>query len=308
MSDIILHHYPASPFAEKVRVALGIKGLSWHSVKIPVVMPKPDLMPLTGGYRKTPVMQIGADIYCDTQCILRELEIRFPSPSLIIDTNAGVAWGLSHWTDKAIFNNVVALIFGAIGDSVPREFINDRSEMRGAPFDVAKMKAAAPVLLDQMRSYLDWIETMVAADRPFMMGDSAGLVDLNVYYNVWFLRSRYPEAQAFLRAYPQLCAWETRMTEIGHGSFSPMEGSEALNIARDSTTTTEITEDPDDPSDRKPGDRLAVVPDDTGRVPVTGELVSSSAQHIAIRRHDDQVGEVVVHFPRTGYRVLPARG
>ncbi|MFB3104673.1 MAG: glutathione S-transferase, partial [Pseudomonadales bacterium] len=180
MSDIILHHYPASPFAEKVRVALGIKGLSWHSVNIPVVMPKPDLMPLTGGYRKTPVMQIGADIYCDTQCILRELEIRFPSPSLIIDTNAGVAWGLSHWTDKAIFNNVVALIFGAIGDSVPREFINDRSEMRGAPFDVAKMKAAAPVLLDQMRSYLDWIETMVAADRPFMMGDSAGLVDLNV--------------------------------------------------------------------------------------------------------------------------------
>ena len=30
-------------------------------------MPRPDLMPMTGGYRRTPVMQIGADIYCDTQ-------------------------------------------------------------------------------------------------------------------------------------------------------------------------------------------------------------------------------------------------
>ena len=65
MSEIILHHYPLSPFAEKTRVALGIKGLAWRSVIIPQIMPKPELMPLTGGYRKTPVMQIGADIYCD---------------------------------------------------------------------------------------------------------------------------------------------------------------------------------------------------------------------------------------------------
>jgi len=62
MSEVILHHYPMSPYAEKTRRALGIKKLAWRSVTIPVIMPKPDLMPLTGGYRKTPVMQIGADI------------------------------------------------------------------------------------------------------------------------------------------------------------------------------------------------------------------------------------------------------
>ena len=64
--QIILHHYPMSPFAEKVRLIFGFKGLSWASVHIPNVMPKPDLIALTGGYRKTPVLQIGADIYCDT--------------------------------------------------------------------------------------------------------------------------------------------------------------------------------------------------------------------------------------------------
>src|SRR3546814_3101593 len=72
----ILHHDGTSPFSEKVRAAFGIKGLAWHSVTIPVMMPKPDLLPLTGGYRKTPVMQIGADIFCDTQVILRELKRR----------------------------------------------------------------------------------------------------------------------------------------------------------------------------------------------------------------------------------------
>jgi glutathione S-transferase len=63
MSGLILHHYPTSPFAEKVRLIMGYKKLSWQGVTIPMVMPKPDLMPLTGGYRRTPVLQIGADIY-----------------------------------------------------------------------------------------------------------------------------------------------------------------------------------------------------------------------------------------------------
>ena len=76
MTDIILHHYETSPYSEKVRLGLGLKGLAWGSVEIPVIMPKPDLTALTGGYRKTPVLQIGADIYCDSQLIMRELEVQ----------------------------------------------------------------------------------------------------------------------------------------------------------------------------------------------------------------------------------------
>jgi glutathione S-transferase len=52
MSALILHHYPTSPFAEKIRLVLGFKKLDWQGVTIPMVMPKPDLMPLTGGYRR----------------------------------------------------------------------------------------------------------------------------------------------------------------------------------------------------------------------------------------------------------------
>ena len=83
MTDLILHHFATSPFSEKVRIAFGIKRLPWKSVQIPSIMPKPDLMPLTGGYRRTPVLQIGADIYCDTQLIMLELEKRAPQPPLL---------------------------------------------------------------------------------------------------------------------------------------------------------------------------------------------------------------------------------
>ena len=82
MHEIILHHYPQSPYSEKVRLTFGLKGLSWRAVEQPSIMPKPELLPLTGAYRKIPVMQIGADVYCDSQCIVRELERRHPTPTV----------------------------------------------------------------------------------------------------------------------------------------------------------------------------------------------------------------------------------
>ena len=66
---IFLHHYPASLFSEKIRLLLGHYDLAWQSVEISSIMPRPLLMPLSGGYRRTPVLQIGANIYADTKVI-----------------------------------------------------------------------------------------------------------------------------------------------------------------------------------------------------------------------------------------------
>ena len=82
MSGLILHHYAMSPYAEKIRLCLGLKDVAWRSVDTPMVMPKPDHVELTGGYRRVPVLQVGADIYCDTACIARELDRRLPQPPL----------------------------------------------------------------------------------------------------------------------------------------------------------------------------------------------------------------------------------
>lgn len=156
---IILHHFDESPFSEKIRLIFGLKKIAWTSVLISRIMPRPDLMPMTGGYRRTPVMQIGADIYCDTQCIMRELERRFPEPSLLPKGYEGLAWSSAMWTDRTFFQSAVNLIFGLRGDKVPADFIADREKLRGAKFDISAMTAVIPQMRDQFRAHLAWIDT-----------------------------------------------------------------------------------------------------------------------------------------------------
>jgi hypothetical protein len=137
--EIIFHNYAASPFSEKVRLVFGMKGLAWRSVEIPSMLPKPLLVPLTGGYRKTPVMQIGADIFCDTQIIIRELERRFPDPSLF-PHGKGLPYALGFWSDRPFFLASVPIIFGEIGAMVPEDFKKDRAAMSGGTFSIEALQ------------------------------------------------------------------------------------------------------------------------------------------------------------------------
>ncbi|KJC46717.1 hypothetical protein UP09_11890 [Bradyrhizobium sp. LTSP885] len=300
----ILHHFDESPFSEKIRIIFGFKKLAWNSVRISRIMPRPDLMPMTGGYRRTPSMQIGADIYCDTQIIIRELERRYPTPTLFPGGHAGVPAALGMWTDRPFFQSTVNLVFGFIGDKVPREFIEDREKLRGAKFDVAAMTAALPQMRDQFRAHVDWIEAQLGDGRRWLLGEFS-LADVSAYMNVWYARQSLATIDEIIRHFPHVSAWEARVRTIGHGTRTEMSSVDALEIAARSTPDSPSFGDPADPNGRKPGDRVGVLPDDYGKVPVHGEIVSLSAQHIAIRRTDARAGEVVVHFPRAGFLVVP---
>ena len=302
---IILHHFPQSPFSEKVRLVFGLKKIAWTSVEISRIMPRPDLMPMTGGYRRTPVMQIGADIYCDTQCIMRELERRFPEPTLFPDACRGLASASAMWTDKAFFQSTVNLVFGMLADKVAQEFIDDREQLRGGKFDIAAMTSSIPQMRDQYRANVQWIDAQLADGR-FICGDQISLCDINAYMNIWYVRTNLPILDQLLAEFPATKDWETRMRAIGHGTSKEMSTAAALEIGTRATPTTAELADPNDPNGRKPGDRVQVMPDDYGKIGVSGEIVALSSQHIAIRRHDPIAGEVVVHFPRAGFLVLPA--
>jgi glutathione S-transferase len=303
---IILHHFEQSPFSEKVRVVFGLKNIDWTSVLISRIMPRPDLMPLTGGYRRTPVMQIGADIYCDTQCIIRELERRFPEPTLFPLGYEGLGSATAMWTDRSFFQNSVNLVFGSLADQVPQDFIADREQLRGAKFDVAAMRAAIPQMRDQFRAHLQWIENQLPDGRNWMSGATPALCDVSAYMNIWYVRAHLPNADEMFAEFAATRAWESRMRAVGHGRRHEMSTSAALDIATRATPQTAELSDPNDPNGRKPGDQVVVVPDDYGKVRVSGEIVALSSQHIAIRRHDPSAGEIVVHFPRAGFLVLPA--
>jgi glutathione S-transferase len=305
VTDIILHHYELSPYSEKVRSGFGLKGLAWASVEIPIIMPKPDLTALTGGYRRTPVLQIGADIYCDTQLIMRELERRHPNPSFY-PAASGAADALAWWAEKTMFSPAVGIVIARSPGILPDGFLEDRAKFSGRSIDPAVINAAVPHLMDQLRAHLDWLDRMLADGKPFLQGAAGGLADLAAYHPVWFLKRNIGTAASPLDGFPSVLAWVERIAALGHGRPHPMTSKEALAIARDAIPTAAAAPDPHDPVGRKPGQRVTVTPDDTGRDPVAGELVAADVHEIVIRRSDPAVGEVCVHFPRAGFVVASA--
>jgi glutathione S-transferase len=307
MPDIILHHYyeQASPFSERVRLVLGLKGLSWGSVLTGYVPPRPHLDILTGGYRRIPVMQIGADVYCDTRCIIEELERRYPDPTVYPNGERGLSAMLTSWSHGPMLTHAFCLYVGRDSDRIPDDYIQDRIEITEGALDVERLKAAVPVLWAQVRAQLDWIESQLGDGRDFLLGTTAGLADITAYQNAWFLEEVYSEWSDLVAPFPRLRRWMERIKAIGHGEEIEMDPTAALAAARDSDPETAAGADSDAPIGARPGDRVQVMPDDYAKVPVKGELVESSAQHVAIRRTDPQVGEVVAHFPQMGFVVLP---
>lgn len=307
MNEIILHHYPASPVSEKVRVGLGIKGLAWRSVEIPRLPPKPDLMPLTGGFRRTPILQIGADIYCDSQCILRELQRRFPRPTFYPDGDEGLPWAISRWTD-GLFEVVARLSMGANAAQLPEPFAKDRVRLFFGPTgDLNKVQADVPHTAAQLRAQFGWIDRRLAGGSRFMLGAEAGLADALVYYLVWFVRGRWQGGPGLLSELPALEAWEQRVKAIGHGRPTELSPGEALEVARAAEPATPEQSDAKDPQGLEPGQTVSVVADlDSGESPVVGSVRLVGRDSIAILREDPRVGTVCVHFPRVGYRVTAA--
>ncbi|HXA37870.1 MAG TPA: glutathione S-transferase family protein [Phenylobacterium sp.] len=300
--EIILHHYDSSPFSEKVRVMLGVKALSWRSVIQPVIMPKPELTPLTGGYRRIPVMQIGADVYCDTQVILAELEARHRKPAVA----RGADWAVNLWADRLFFQTTVAVVFGATADQVPKAFIEDREKLSGRPFDMAVMKAAAVPMRAQWRAHAAWIERGLASND-FLGGSTPSLADIAAYMNVWWLGRAAPGVAAeLLDGLPKTAGWRERVKALGHGRRNEMSGGEALKIAMASTPATAPAAGPADPSALRLGDAVAVRADDYGRDPIEGRLVAVTSERITVARDDGELDLIHVHFPRVGYVLTAA--
>lgn len=310
--SIILHEYPSSPYAEKVRLALRLKNLAYRRVEIPMIMPRPDLMPLTGGYRRTPVMQIGADIYCDTAIILRELEARYPLHALKLPGHEGLAQMVAGWTDGRWFQSSVAVVFGEMGDSVPAAFIKDREQLSGRPFNVEAMKAAAPMMRDQWRARLMLLEERLAGGKGagaglYLVGAKPGLVDVHAYMNVWWMKQAVPAfADACFESAPLTRAWYDRLAEVEGQAPETIASGQALAIARDAVPRLVAATTRNEPQGFAPGERVAVAPDDYGQVWVEGELVHADSQRIILNRSTPEAETCHVHFPRAGFLVRRA--
>jgi len=302
----ILHHYPVSPFAEKARLMLGFKRLAWKSVLIPLIMPKPDVVALTGGYRRTPILQVGADVYCDTALIARVLEELAPAPSFFPKGDSYAVRAAAQFADGTLFLNTVPVAFQPgmgmmkifFKDAAPEDlaaFGKDRSAYRGAV-----RRGPAHECKANLADLLGAIEAQLAA--PFLFGAEPCYADFSVYHALWPIW--LPEdLRPMLAPHPRTLAFMERMTAIGHGSSSEISSGDALQIARSSTPGSVKNPVALETNGIGLGAQAVVMPVDTGLDPVTGELVTASAARIVIRRSDPRAGTVHVHFPRLGYQI-----
>ena len=301
MSGLILHHYDFSNFAEKARLMLGFKGLAWRSVEQPPILPKPKLAPLTGSYRRIPVLQDGADLWCDTRQIARELERRVPSPTFFPAATAGAAEAVAWWAEHQFMRPVALFVSGINADHMPAGLHEDRARLHGLPPpSIEAVRAAATRNLHLVRPQIKWLADMLADGRPYLLGDVPCIADFAAYHVVWFFRGRKIDCRAELAPYPALLAWRDRMAGIGHGTRIDIEPDEALEVARTAQPAASRASQPQD-GDPRPGERARVRPADNAKDWVDGEVLFVDAHEVALLRHDPKVGEVAVHFPRLGY-------
>ena len=310
MSDILLHHYPASPFSEKIRLVLGHKGLPWRSVLIPSIMPKPDVIALTGGYRRTPLLQIGCDVYCDTALICEVLDHLQPQPPLYPDAQRGLSRILAQWADSTLFWAAMGYTlqpkgFAAMFEGLPPEaakaFGADRAAMgAGAP------RLRVPDATAAYKSYLRRIATLLDG-QDYLLGNAPCVADFSVYHPLWFSRRRVAVMAGILDATPAVLRWMDRMEAIGHGAMTRSTSAEAIaQCAAASGPAAPIDTVFQDEHGISLGSRVTVAAESFGPEPTEGELVAATRTRYTLRRHDERAGTVYVHFPRIGFVLRPA--
>ena len=307
MSDIILHHYAFSTFSEKVRIALGLKGLAYRSVDIAGLPPRPLLAPLTGGYRRVPVLQIGADIWCDTHIILPALERLFPSPTFYPAGSEGIARGLSFAWDRALWIPTIGVLTHFIGEHIPADFIKDRKEgYLGIDISKAAMAPELPLYRQRVTAQYAWLKMALADGRKFIFGNAPSALDLTCYQTLYLLRKNCPpEVDTMLGINGPLPAWYERIGALGHGAPTAMSPEDAFAAASAAQPLAVTHLQPDgDPGGLRAGCLVTVTPDDNARVPVSGTLVAASDSEIIIHRRDPQAGDLHIHFPRLGFDVV----
>jgi len=304
MTHLILHHYPASPFAEKVRCVLGFKNLAWKSVIIPSVMPKPDVVALTGGYRKTPILQIGADIYCDTALICNVLEHEQPEPVLFPPHLKGISRVFAQWADSTLFWAAMAYnlqprgvteMFARLPPEAAKAFAEDRREMSAGMLRQRPGDATAAY-----RSYLRRIAHMVE-EHDFLFGAEPCVADFAAYHPLWFTRVCTPAMADIFEPVPAVQEWMDRIAALGHGRMEKFKAEDAITVAANAEPAPLLDDVFQDEHGIALGSPVTVAAESFGQEPTAGTLVAATRTRYTLRREDARAGTVHVHFPRIGY-------
>jgi glutathione S-transferase len=312
MADWILHHYWGSPYAEKARLMLGYKGVAWHSVEVSPIPPRPSLQPVLGAFRRIPVLQRGADFFCDTRLLPEVLDSVLPAP-LLPPAARPLSSLIADWAEPRAFVKMGPVRFESRDDLQllidtgidPGAFMRDRAPFMAPAVDTRRSATVRESARDHVVAYLRALEGLLGTGTGFLCGERPVAADFSAYHTMWWLRQP-PSRDAWLRRFPTLCAWADRMAAIGHGRFEPLAADEALQRARAAQSAPPWQPAWPETHDTRLGQSVQVAADDYGRDPCIGTLVAASDRHVTLSRDAPGVGTVRVHFPKIGFELTLA--
>jgi glutathione S-transferase len=298
---VILHHYALSPYSEKIRLMLGSVGMSWQGVLCPEMPPRPGVEPLAGGYRRIPVAQEGADIFCDTRLISAEIAAAAGRPELDPANCDEAALGFSAGLETEVFWACVAGIppgrtlrqlFRKLGVVGAVRFIADRA-------GVAKQAASKPMghkeAVAVFGRHLEELDRHLAGSGSFLFGDTPRYTDFAAYHTLWFQRvvGELPMPAGL----PAVDAWYHRMGEFGHGENVSISAEAAFEAARQAQPRPV----PEGMRNcERSGQEVTVRPVDYAMEGTTGELVGGDQRRWIVAR-EGKPGRLHVHFPTEGF-------
>ncbi len=305
MAELILHHYALSPFSEKIRAMLGYGNLSWHSVITREVPPRPLLNPLTGGYRKIPVAQIGADIFCDSRTIASEIAALSGKPELALEHCTKKQQAYIQEVDLELFFACAMAastltmghkFFNALSVPDLARFIWDRANLGRT----ASVKSLSPgAARKRVIEHLSAVEKRLK--QPFLFGAKPNHADFSTYHSLWFIR--HVAESSLVDEFAKTCAWMQRIEAFGHGKHRELSAAQALDIAKQASPRPIAASHQIDP---RIGQWMQIAPSDYGQTPTTGKLIGVTDTTWILARQQEQVGTVHVHFPQQGFRLTPS--
>ena len=302
MNDLILHHYAMSPFSEKIRAMLGYAQVNWQSCITREMPPRPLLARLAGGYRKIPVAQIGADIFCDSKIIAAEIAQLAQKPLLAVENLDAEQQSYISKVDLEIFFaslfvsgtmklNIKVLKAMSVLDVA--RFLADRINMGRK----AKVRAVNPLKAKEVvKQHIANLEQRLNQD--FLFGAQPTHADFSTYHSLWFIHD-LAEAP-FLQGHPKLLAWMARMNAFGHGMHIQITEQQALQAAAQAEPRVIANEHR---QDALIGEKVTIAPADYGCEPTAGILVGVTSERYILARQDPELGILHVHFPHQGYKL-----
>jgi glutathione S-transferase len=308
------HWYPQSPFAQKIVAILNYKKLDYKLVQISMMEPRPLRRPLDANYPKTPILQIGNQVFCDTKAIIAELESRYPEPSLYPplkhsgQSSKTLAFGMTNLLDTSIFA-AVPTQFNL--DVIPLALLEDRAKMKGnGKFDVAKTKALQPYLKLELQAQLDRLTAGLVRGQWILDTETPSDSDFSLFMITFFLNMVINDAWT-KEHYPLLVEHFERMVVLTlpdrADTMPQISAEDALQIAKVQQAPHSVSTSlsPSAQGIARIGQKVSVTPLDMGKTPAVGELAALTSDRVVLRINDDRTGDVYVHFPLTAYVVVP---